>query len=104
MVYVYILAMAVVTYLIRMIPLTVFHKKIRNRFVRSFLYYVPYACLTAMTIPAVFYATGSLLSALAGVAVAVILACCNRSLVVVAAGACAAVFVVEQFLESGFLS
>lgn len=104
MVYVYILAMAVVTYLIRMIPLAIFHKKIRNRFVRSFLYYVPYACLTAMTIPAVFYATGSLFSALAGVAVAVVLACCNRSLVVVAAGACAAVFVVEQLLESGLVS
>ena len=52
MVYLYILIMAVVTYLIRMIPLTVFRKKITNRFVRSFLYYVPYACLTAMTIPA----------------------------------------------------
>lgn len=98
MVYVYILAMAVVTYLIRMIPLTVFQKKIKNRFVRSFLYYVPYACLTAMTIPAVFYATGSLISALAGVAAAVILAFFDRSLVVVAAGACVAVFVVEQFL------
>lgn len=96
MVYISILIMAGVTYLIRMIPLTVFHKKITNRFVRSFLYYVPYACLTAMTIPAVFYATGSLASAAAGVAAAVILAFCNRSLVTVAAGACAAVFIVEQ--------
>lgn len=98
MVYVYILVMAVVTYLIRMIPLTVFHKKITNPLMRSFLYYVPYACLTAMTVPAVFYATGSLISALTGVAVAVILAFCDRSLVVVAAGACAAVFIAEQFL------
>ena len=98
MIYLYILVMALVTYLIRMIPLTVFRKKITNPFIRSFLYYVPYACLTAMTIPAVFYATASLLSALAGVAVAVILACCRRSLVTVAAGACLAVFVVEQFL------
>ena len=97
MIYGYILVMAVVTYLIRMIPLTVFQKKITNPLIRSFLYYVPYACLTAMTVPAVFYATGSRISALAGVAVAVILAFCNRSLVAVAAGACAAVFVVEQF-------
>ena len=98
MIYLYILVMAVVTYLIRMIPLTVFHKKITNPFICSFLYYVPYACLTAMTIPAVFYATGSLFSARAGVAAAVILAYCRRSLITVAAGACLAVFVVEQFL------
>ena len=98
MIYLYILAMALVTYLIRMIPLTVFRKKITNQFICSFLYYVPYACLTAMTIPAVFYATNSLLSALAGVTVAVILAFCRRNLVTVAAGACLAVFIVEQFL------
>ena len=98
MIYLYILVMALVTYLIRMIPLTVFRQKITNPFICSFLYYVPYACLTAMTVPAVFYATASLLSALAGVAVAIILACCRRSLVTVAAGACLAVFIVEQFL------
>ena len=98
MIYLYILAMALVTYLIRMIPLTVFRKKITSQFVCSFLYYVPYACLTAMTIPAVFYATNSLLSALAGVTVAVILAFCRRNLVTVAAGACLAVFIVEQFM------
>lgn len=98
MVYLYILVMALVTYLIRMLPLTVFRKKITNTFVRSFLYYVPYACLTAMTVPAVFYATESLVSALAGVTAAVVLACCRRSLVTVAAGACLAVFIVEQFL------
>lgn len=97
MIYLYILAMALVTYLIRMIPLTVFHKKITSPFICSFLYYVPYTCLTAMTIPAVFYATNSLISALAGVVVAVILAFFRRSLVTVAAGACIAVFIVEQF-------
>ena len=97
MIYLYILSMALVTYLIRMIPLTVFRKKITNPFICSFLYYVPYACLTAMTIPAVFYATNSLASAFAGVIVAVILACCHRSLTTVAAGACLAVFLVEQF-------
>lgn len=98
MIYLYILVMALVTYLIRMIPLTIFRKKITNTFVRSFLYYVPYACLTAMTVPVVFYATESLMSAFAGVAAAVILACCRRNLVTVAAGACLAVFIVEQFL------
>ena len=98
MIYLYILVMALVTYLIRMIPLTVFRKKINSPFIRSFLYYVPYACLTAMTIPAVFYATNSIWSAVAGVIVAVILACCRRKLITVAAGACLAVFIVEQFL------
>jgi branched-subunit amino acid transport protein len=93
-VYLYILTMAVVTYLIRMIPLAVFQKKIQNQFLRSFLYYVPYACLMAMTFPAVLYATGNLLSALAGVVVAVVLALREKSLAVVALFSCVAVFVV----------
>lgn len=97
-IYLYILIMAFVTYLIRMIPLTVFRKKITNPFICSFLYYVPYTCLTAMTIPAVFYATNSVFSALAGVIVAIVLACCRKNLVTVAAGACMAVFLVEQFV------
>lgn len=98
MVYVYIVVMALVTYLIRVIPLTVFRKKIENRYVKSFLYYVPYTCLTAMTFPAILYATESIISALAGVIVAVVLAFYNRSLVTVAAFACLAVFVAEQLL------
>lgn len=98
MVYVYIAVMTLVTYLIRVLPLTIFRKKIENRYVQSFLYYVPYTCLTAMTFPAILYATESILSALAGVAVAVILAFYNKSLVTVAAFACLAVFVVEQIL------
>lgn len=98
MVYVYIVVMALVTYLIRVIPLTVFRKKIENRYVQSFLYYVPYTCLTAMTFPAIFYATESVWSALAGVAVAVVLAFYNKSLVTVAAFACLAVFAAEQLL------
>ena len=60
MVYVYIAVMAFVTYLIRVIPLTVFRKKIENRYIQSFLYYVPYTCLTAMTFPAILYATESI--------------------------------------------
>lgn len=98
MVYVYILVMALVTYLIRVIPLTVFRKKIENPYIQSFLYYVPYTCLTAMTFPAILYATESVWSALAGVVVAVLLAFYNKSLVTVAAFACAAVFVAEQLI------
>lgn len=98
MVYVYIFVMALVTYLIRMIPLTLVRGKIENQYIKSFLYYVPYTCLAAMTFPAILYATGSIWSALAGVAAAVILAFYNKSLVTVAAFACAAVFVVEQVL------
>ena len=59
----YIAVMAGVTYLIRMLPLTVFQKKIKNRFIRSFLYYIPYAVLGAMTFPAILYSTGSVYSA-----------------------------------------
>lgn len=99
MIYLYIVVMAIVTYLIRMIPLTVFRKKVENKYIKSFLYYVPYACLTAMTLPAVFYASGSFWSALAGAAVAVVLAMKDRSLVTVAAGACVAVFVAEQLMR-----
>lgn len=98
MTYIYILTMAVVTYLIRMIPLTVFQKKITNRYIKSFLYYVPYACLMAMTFPVMFYATSSIYSAIAGVVVAVILAFFNRSLVTVAAFACVTVFIVENII------
>jgi branched-subunit amino acid transport protein len=97
-VYLYILTMAVVTYLIRMIPLAVFQKKIQNQFLRSFLYYVPYACLMAMTFPAVLYATGNLISALAGVVVAVILALRGKSLAVVALFSCVAVFLVGMLV------
>ncbi len=98
MIYLYIGAMALVTYLIRVIPLTVFRKKIENRYIRSFLYYVPYTCLTAMTFPAILYATASVISALAGVAAAAVFAFRDRSLVMVAAAACLAVFVTEQIL------
>ena len=74
MIYAYIFVMAGVTYLIRMLPLTLFQKKITNVYIRSFLYYVPYACLTAMTFPAILYATDSPISAFAGLVVAVIFA------------------------------
>ena len=87
----YLIVMAAVTYLIRMLPLTVFRKEIKSRFVRSFLHYVPYAVLGAMTFPDVLYATGSLWTALCGLIVAVVMAWRGRSLLSVAIGACLAV-------------
>jgi len=96
--YIYILAMAVTTYLIRMLPLTVFRKPIKSRFVKSFLHYVPYACLTAMTFPAIIYDTAYIFSGMAALVVAIILAYRGKSLLTVSLASCAAVFVCEQIL------
>lgn len=96
--YPYLLVMAGVTYLIRMLPLTVFRREIHSRFVRSFLYYVPYAVLGAMTIPDIFYATGNLYTALVGLVVAVVLAWKEKSLLTVALVACGAVAVAQLVL------
>ena len=84
MIYGYIFVMAGVTYLIRMLPLTLIQKKITNIYIRSFLYYIPYACLTAMTFPAILYATKSPVSGAAGLLTAVILALRKKSLITVA--------------------
>ena len=99
-IYIYILVMAGVTYLIRMLPLALFKKEITSPFIRSFLYYVPYACLAAMTFPAILTATaGGILSGLAGLIVALIAAYKEKSLLTVALFACAAVFVTERIME-----
>ena len=95
----HIFLMAAVTYLIRVIPFTVFRKKIRSRFVLSFLHYVPFAVLSAMTIPAIFYATDYRLSAVLGFAVAMILSYFEQSLVKVAAISCGVAFVAELLLR-----
>jgi len=87
----YLLVMAGVTYLIRMLPLTVFRKEIKSVFVKSFLHYVPYAVLGAMTFPDVMYSTGSLWTALVGLVVAIVMAWRGRSLLTMAIGACLAV-------------
>ena len=87
----YLLVMAGVTYLIRMLPLTVFRREIKSVFVKSFLHYVPYAVLGAMTFPDVLYSTGSLWTALVGLVVAIVMAWRGRSLLTVAIGACLAV-------------
>lgn len=97
----YIAVMAVVTYLIRMIPFTLFRKEIKSAFFRSFLAYVPYAVLGAMTFPSIFYATSSYPSAIAGTVVALALAFFRRSLLTVALGASGAALAVE--LVSGLL-
>lgn len=90
--------MALVTYLPRMLPLAIFKRKIQNKFIRSFLAYVPYAVLAAMTFPEIFSSTSNLISALVGTAVAVALSYFGRGLLTVALSATAAVFITEQLL------
>ena len=94
----YVIVMALVTYLVRGVPLTLMRKEITNEFFLSFLYYVPYACLAAMIFPAILSSTGSLVSALAGFAAAIIAALKEKSLLTVALLACAAVFITERLL------
>ncbi len=94
----YLLVMSGVTYLVRVLPLTLFHKKIQSRFINSFLYYTPYAVLSAMTFPAILYATSNILSGVIGLLAALLLAYKGKSLITVACGACLAVFAVEAIL------
>lgn len=94
----YLIVMAGVTYLIRVIPFVLINKKIENKFINSFLYYIPYTVLTAMTFPAILYATGSLISAIAGLLVAVLIAYKGKGLLTVAVGACLAVLIVELIM------
>lgn len=99
-VYMYILVMAGVTYLIRMLPLVLFKKEITSPFLKSFLYYVPYACLAAMTFPAILTAPSSgMIAGAAGLAAALIAAYREKSLLTVALFACGAVFVAERVME-----
>ena len=94
--YLYVLVMAGVTYLIRVIPLVLINKEIKNRFIKSFLYYVPYAALASMTFPAILFSTSQVIAAAAGLLVAFIMAFREKSLLFVAAFACLTVFIVEQ--------
>ena len=93
--FIYLCIMASVTYLVRMVPLVLFKKKITNRFLRSFLYYIPYTVLSAMTFPAIIFSTGNIISASVGAAAALVLAYFGRSLLTVAASSAASVFAVE---------
>ena len=95
----YIFAMALTTYLIRVLPMTLLRKPISSRFLRSFLYYVPYDCLTAMTFPAILSSTESLLSGAAALLVAVLLALRGKSLIVVALSSSGTVLAVEYLLS-----
>ena len=99
MIYLYILVMAVTTYLIRALPLLFLKKPIGSRFIRSFLHYVPVACLTAMTFPAILYTTDHIISGGVGLIVGVLLAFKRKSLITVAAAACLGVFLTEQLLK-----
>lgn len=91
--------MALVTYIPRMLPLAIFRKKIKSRFIRSFLAYVPYAVLAAMTFPEILYSTSNVISAVAGLLVALVLSYFGRGLLTVALSSTAVVFVVEQILK-----
>lgn len=93
--FVYLALMAGSTYLIRAIPFAMVNKKIENQFIKSFLYYIPFAVLSAMTFPAILYATDSIISAAAGFAVAILFAWKGKSLTTVAVAACVVVFLVE---------
>ncbi len=95
----YLAVMASITYLVRMLPFVLVKKKIKNAFMLSFLHYIPYSVLSVMTIPAMFSATSSTLSALVGFLVAVALAYFNRSLLTVAAFSSVSVFITEWIIS-----
>lgn len=97
-IWIYLLVMAVVTYLIRMLPLTLIRKEIKNKTIRSFLYYVPYVTLAVMTFPAILSATGNFWSGLAGFVTALILAYYKQGLFKVSVFSCIVVFIVELIL------
>lgn len=94
-IFIYIFVMAGVTYLIRLLPLTLIRKEIKNTYIRSFLYYVPYVTLSVMTFPAILSATANIWSASVGFVVALILAYMRKSLISVSLLSCASVFLVE---------
>lgn len=96
--WIYLLVMAGVTYLIRMLPMVLIKEKIKNRYVLSFLHYIPYTVLAAMTVPAIFYAT-NLIPAIVGFAVAVVCAYFKQSLVKVAAFSCVGVLAAELVMR-----
>lgn len=96
-IYIYIFVIALVTYLIRVLPLTFIKKPIKNRFVRSFLHYVPYVTLAVMTFPAILNATQSVYSGIAAFVVGVIVAWMSNNLFFVAVSSCLTVYILELF-------
>ena len=97
-IYLYILVCAVVSLLIRELPLTLIRKPIKNRFLRSFLYYVPYVTLAVMTVPAILHATSSPVAGLAALVLGIVAAWFGANLFQVAVGCCAVVLILEFFL------
>lgn len=87
--------MSITTYIIRVLPMSIFKKQLKSVFIQSFLYYVPYAVLAALTFPSVFYATGNIYSSIIGTIIAIILAFFNRGLVIVAVGAIASALIIN---------
>ena len=96
--YMYILIMAAVTYLIRVLPLTLIRKEIKSPVIKSFLYYVPYVTLAVMTFPAIITATNSVISGIAALVLGIMAAWFGRSLLQVSVVCCLAVFMIELFL------
>lgn len=96
--YIYILIMAVFSYAIRVIPLTLIHKPLNNRFFQSFLYYVPYVTLTVMTFPAILEATGSPAAGIIALVIGIVTAWLGANLFVVALSCCSVVLVFELVL------
>jgi branched-subunit amino acid transport protein len=96
--FIYLLIMAGITYLLRLLPMLLIRRKIENKFIRSFLYYIPYAVLAVMAIPAMFHATSYLASGIIGAAVAIILAYLFKNLIIVASGSCVAVLIAELII------
>lgn len=94
-IYIYILVMAIVSYIIRVLPLTVIRKPITNKFVKSFLFYIPYVTLTVMTFPAIIYATDSTFAGIAALVVGILLAVFTRNLFIVASGCCIVVLILS---------
>ena len=99
--WIYLLVMFGVTYLIRVLPLVLIRHQIKNKFIRSFLAYIPYTVLAAMTFPAVFYAVESPIAAISGVLCALVLAFLNKGLCTVAASASVVVYVVGLVINWG---
>ena len=96
---IYLFVAAGITYLIRMVPLVLVKKKIKNKYILSFLYYIPYAVLSVMTFPGIFYSTSSVLSAVIGTVIALVVAFMNKSMVIVAALSSLGVFITELILR-----
>lgn len=94
-----ILVMALVTYVIRVIPVAFIRKKIKSQYIRSLLYYIPYAVLSAMTFPFILYSTGNIYTALVGSVVAIVAAICKRSLIIVAILSVVAVCIMQFIVK-----